>query len=201
MSFLTKSIEKRIQELHALIEAQKAELAAFEQVLALESGKPPESVVTTPPIAVKAAHKPAPTARSATQVTVPLKGTRTDFVADILKERGSAGVTPAEISAAFAARKIQTSKNLVYNVLSVMYKQKRVRKSGGKYFPAGVKLTGPPVAASAGAAPKKRRISEEGMRRIIAATKKRWALVRAAKPAGKPTGKAAGKPKVKRKAK
>ncbi len=40
MSFLKKSLEKRIHELRRSIEAQKTELAAYEQVLALESGKP-----------------------------------------------------------------------------------------------------------------------------------------------------------------
>jgi hypothetical protein len=117
-----------------------------------------------------------------------------------LKQRGSAGVTPSEISAAFAARKISVSKNLVYNVLSVMFKRKLVRKSDGRYFlvadkavtqaPAAAKAAKKPTPAKAVAkapapAAKKRRISEEGMRRIIAATKKRWALQRAAKAKGR----------------
>ena len=66
-----------------------------------------------------------------------------------------------------------------------MFKQKRVRKLGGKYFLVAGKA---PCALHCGcltstAAPKKRRISEEGMRRIISATKKRRALARAAKKA------------------
>ncbi len=204
MSFLTKSLEKRIHELHASIDAQKTELAAYEQVLALESGKPADAALA-PPVA------PAPPVVSPKATSVPsapapapaeFNGTRTDFVAAILKARGSAGVTPAEISAAFAARKIQISKNLVYNVLSVMFKQKRVRKSAGKYFLLASKAAAPVKSAPAASAPaktvptktapakaapakKKGRISEEGMRRIIAATKKRWALVRAAKAKSK----------------
>ena len=177
MSFLTKSLEKRIQELRASIEAQTTELAAYEQVLALESGKPAESAVPAP-AAAPASHTQAPS--SGSPITVEFNGSRSDFVASVLKERGSAGVIPAEISAAFVARKISVSKNLVYNVLSLMFKQKRVRKSGGRYFLVAAKAEAP-VAPP----PKKRRISEEGMRRIIAATKKRWALQRAAKAKGR----------------
>jgi hypothetical protein len=154
MSFLKKSLEKRIQELRKSIEAQTTELAAYEQVLALESGKPLES-------------SPPPASRSE------FNGSRSDFVVSVLKEHGAAGVTPAAISAAFAERKITVSKNLVYNVLSLLYKQKKVRKAAGKYYLVAGKTSA--------AAPQKSRISEEGMRRIIAATKKRWATARAKK--------------------
>jgi hypothetical protein len=211
MSFLTKSLEKRIQELHASIEAQKTELAAYEQVLALESGKPADAAFAPPAPAPQAppvvSHKAVPAPSSPAPAPVGFSGTRTDFVAAILQARGSAGITPAEISAAFAARKIQTSKNLVYNVLSLMFKQKRVRKAAGKYFLLAPKAAAPAMPQPAKAAPvksapvksapvksgpaktgpakKKGRISEEGMRRIIAATKKRWALVRAAQAKSK----------------
>jgi hypothetical protein len=180
MSFLTKSLEKRIQELRASIEAQSTELAAYEQVLALESGKPAEGLAPTvvaalPPVA---SHIPA-VAPSGSPITVEFNGSRSDFVAAVLKQRGAAGVAPAEISAALAVRKVAVSKNLVYNVLSLLFKQKKVRKSGGRYYLLAGKADAPaPVA-------KKRRISEEGMRRIIAATKKRWARVRAGKAKGR----------------
>jgi hypothetical protein len=180
MSFLTKSLQKRIEELRVLIEAQKTELAAYEQVLSLESGKPVESsagVSATP----EASHIPGPA--SGNPIAVEFTGSRTDFVAAVLKQRGSAGVTPAEISAAFAVRKVSVSKNLVYNVLSLLFKQKRVRKTGGMYFPVTAKAEAPPATPSP--ARKKHHISEEGMRRIIAATKKRWALQRAAKAKGR----------------
>lgn len=48
MSFLKKSLQKRIRELRASIEAQKTELAAYEQVLALESGQPVNGAVKAP---------------------------------------------------------------------------------------------------------------------------------------------------------
>jgi hypothetical protein len=119
-------------------------------------------------------HTPAPS--SGSPVAAEFNGSRSDFITAILKERAAGGVTPSEIATAFAARKIGVSKNLIYNVLSLMFKRKKVRKSGGRYFPKAVK-----AETRAAAPPKKRRISEEGMRRIIAATKKRWALQRAAK--------------------
>jgi hypothetical protein len=185
MSFLTKSLEKRIQELHASLEAQKTELAAYEQVLALESGKSVEGAALAPVPTVANHTRPVasgtPDTSSDNRVTVEFNGSRSDFVAAALKQRGTAGITPAEISAAFASRKISVSKNLVYNVLSLMFKRKKVRKSGGRYFHVAAK----PQAAPTAAAPKRRRISEEGMRRIVAATKKRWALQRAAKAKGR----------------
>jgi hypothetical protein len=195
MSFLKKSLEKRIHELQTSIEAQKTELAAYEQVLALESGKPAAGLPAAPAAiaAVVSQHRTparhtlthrapvATPAHSGAPITVEFNGSRSDFVASALKERGTAGITPQEISAAFAARKISVSKNLVYNVLSLMFKQKKVRKAGGRYYHAAAKAAAP---APSTAAPK-RRISEEGMRRIIAATKKRWALQRAAKGKGK----------------
>jgi len=203
MSFLTKSLEKRIQELRASIEAQSTELAAYEQVLALESGKPPEAVIpsaTAPaPAAPAATHTPPTATSSGNPITVEFKGSRSDFVGEVLKQRGSAGVAPSEISAAFATRKVSISKNLVYNVLSLLFKRKQVRKSAGRYYlvagkapakaPVKVAAKAPAKAAAKTHTPtpatKKRRISEEGMRRIIAATKKRWALQRAAKAKGR----------------
>ncbi len=197
MSFLKKSLEKRIHELRKSIEAQATELAAYEQVLALESGKPAASISAAPAaiaalvsqhrasLPVKAHPNLAAPSTPSAPITVEFNGSRSDFVAAVLKQRGSSGVTPSEISAAFAARKVSVSKNLVYNVLSLMFKRKRVRKAAGRYYLlAGKAASAPTAAAASHAAPKKRRISEEGMRRIIAATKKRWALQRAAK--GKP---------------
>jgi len=202
MSFLKKSLEKRIHELRTSIEAQATELAAYEQVLALESGKPAGSISPAPAAIAalvshhkashpaKARHTPAAAFTPGAPITVEFNGSRSDFVASVLKQRGSSGVTPSEISAAFAARKVSVSKNLVYNVLSLLFKRKRVRKAAGRYYLlAGKVAAAAPTAAAASharpAAPKKRRISEEGMRRIIAATKKRWASQRAAKTKAK----------------
>ena len=195
MSFLKKSLEKRIHELKTSIEAQTTELAAYEQVLALESGKPAEAVPVAPAAIAAvvshhrtAAHRapaakalPASPAHQGAPITTEFDGSRSNFVASVLKERGATGVTPHEISAAFAARKVSVSKNLVYNVLSLMFKQKKVRKAAGKYYHVAGKADANAASPSPAAAPKKGRISEEGMRRIIAATKKRWALQRAAK--------------------
>ena len=132
MSFLKKSLQKRIRELRASIEAQKTELAAYEQVLALESGQLVEGLAPAP-AALAAAVKKHTTAPR-TSASHSFNGNRSDFIASLLRERGAAGVTPAEISKAFAAKKIAVGKNLVYNVLSLMFKQKKVRKSGGKYY-------------------------------------------------------------------
>jgi hypothetical protein len=141
MSFLKKSLEKRIRELRNSIEAQKTELAAYEQVLALESGKPMPALSSAPPVVIAALKKHSlsqpfekQTKIAGPPIAVEFKGSRSDFIASVLKSRGPAGVTPSEISTAFAARKIAVGQNLVYNVLSLMFKQNKVRKSDGKYY-------------------------------------------------------------------
>ncbi len=159
MSFLKKSLQKRIRELRASIEAQTTELAAYEQVLALESGQSVEGLAPAP-AALAAVVKRHSSAATKTSAKSSFNGNRSDFVASILKERGAAGVTPAEISESFAAHQIAVGKNLVYNVLSLMFKQKKVRKSGGKYYSLNVK-------------PAHKPITEAHMKRVIAATKKR----------------------------
>ncbi len=158
MSFLKKSLQKRIRELRASIEAQTTELAAYEQVLALESGQSVEGLAPAPAALAAVVKKHSTAAKTSTKGS--FNGNRSDFVASILKERGAAGVTPAEISELFAAHKIAVGKNLVYNVLSLMFKQKKVRKSGGKYYLLNGKSAHKPI-------------TEAHMKRVIAATKKR----------------------------
>jgi hypothetical protein len=177
MPTLSKSLEKRVQELRASIEAQQKELVAYEHVLELESGKGSTPTESAAPIAVSAPVAAAPASDAASGLE--FNGSRSEFVTAILKHSGSAGATPQEVANIFAARKIAISKNLVYNVVSLLFKQKRVKKAGGRYYWTTRGAAAAPAPAAA--APKKRRISEEGMRRIIAATKKRWALQRAAK--------------------
>jgi hypothetical protein len=152
MSFLKTSLEKRITELRASIAAQTTELAAYEQVLALESGKSVESVKTAPVHAAVVNHSPALPAVK--PVKVPFTGRRSDFVIAMLKEHAKSGITPGEISAGFAAHKVQISKNLVYNVLSLLFKSKKVRKSNGRYFYLGGSAEAPKAAAPKVAAKK-----------------------------------------------
>jgi len=179
MSTLSKSLEKRVQELRTSIEAQKIELAAYERVLELESkgGAPAEVGAAADSLAV-------PAMASSNAHDLEFSGSRSDFVASILKNRAGAGATPQEIAKVFAMRKIPISKNLIYNVVSLLFKQKKIKKSGGRYYYAVRGAAASAPASAPAAAPKKRRISEEGMRRIIAATKKRWAAARAAKAKG-----------------
>jgi hypothetical protein len=183
MTTLSKSLERRVQELRTSIEAQKIELAAYERVLELESkGIAPAEVGT------EADSPAAPSMASSHAHDLEFSGSRSDFVASILKNRAGAGSTPQEIAKVFAMRKIPISKNLIYNVVSLLFKQKKIKKSGGRYYyaarGAAAAVAAPAASHSPAASPKKRRISEEGMRRIIAATKKRWAAVRAAKAKG-----------------
>jgi hypothetical protein len=79
----------------------------------------------------------------------------------------------------FNDRKIKRSKNLIYNTLSYLVAQKKLQRRDGRYF--GV--TTAPASPSASAAPTKRHISPEGIKRIREAVQKRWAAKRAAERA------------------
>jgi hypothetical protein len=174
MSQLTKSIKTRIQELTTSIEAQRTELAAYERILEIESAK-----VNTPVVETKSQTKPAPTpaAPPVEHSQIAFTGNKTTLVADIVKSFGSAGVSPKDVDKFFTARKIKRSKNLIYNTLSYLVSQKKLQRKDGRYFA----LAGGAVPqTAAAAAPKKRRLSPAGLKRIREAVKKRWAAKRAA---------------------
>jgi hypothetical protein len=184
MSQLSKSLEKRIQELTASIESQKTELAAYERVLHMELSKeesPAEVAPVAPEIAVAlAAHSKAETpAPKATGVSY--SGNKTALVADIVKSFGSKGATPKDVDAFFNEKNIKRSKNLVYNTLSYLVTRKSLVRRDGKYFLSGT-ATAAPAKKKAAAAPvkTKRKLSPEGLKRIKEALKKRWADKRAA---------------------
>ena len=209
MSQLTKSLEKRIQELTASIDAQKTELAAYQHVLHMELSKgaapsetsslaedtPSEASPVThqPPVASEAEASHAPKAEDVT-----FKGNKTSMVADIVKSYGSTGASPKDVDAFFTAKKIARSKNLVYNTLSYLVAHKKLVRRDGKYFAAGIgpAATKKKTAAPAAATPTKRKLSPEGLQRIKDALKKRWADKRAAEAtASKPATKKATKKK------
>lgn len=172
MSTLSKTLEHRIQELKTSIDAQQTELAAYEKVLALEVGKGTMLPETkhVPPVTTS---EP-----SASVAGLQLTGSKTDFISAILRAKGAEGASPKEIDEIFSARSIERSKNLIYNALSFLVKQKKLTRKDGKYYA----LAG--GAAQKSAATKKRRISPEGLRNIIEATKRRWAAKRAAQEGG-----------------
>jgi hypothetical protein len=96
------------------------------------------------------------------------KGNKTDFVRAVVEGRGSSGATPTDINEAFAIRGINKSNNLVYNSLSALTKNGKLKKQGQRYF---VVSSGSNVKS----VPAKKRISPEGLKRIIEANKRRWA--------------------------
>jgi hypothetical protein len=152
---------------------------------ALESGSEP------------ATQKPAPPTkhRSESAATPEFTGNKTEFIRLLVEAREPLGVVPKEVSEVFTARHIDRSENLIYNALSTLVKQKKLKKKGDRYFAAASAgshakvAASPKVASDAKAtAPKKKRISPEGLKRIVEANKKRWARERAArktKPAAK----------------
>src|SRR5438270_8229177 len=152
MPSLTKSLERRIQELKTSIESQRAEMAAYERVLEIELAHAGQSqqadtvetadgaqgkitstegqFSTDEASAGNAGIAPA----SGTETAPVFSGSKTDFVAAIVKARGISGATPKEVSDVFSARRIPRSRNLIYDALSLLVKQRKLEKKDGRYF-------------------------------------------------------------------
>src|SRR5205814_9103147 len=112
---------------------------------------------------------------SGTETAPVFTGSKRDFVAAIVKARGISGATPKEVSDIFSARGIARSKNLIYNALSFLVKQRKLEKKDGRYFSVSADSREKHVA------PRKWKISAEGLKRIREANKKRWAREKAAR--------------------
>jgi len=180
MSQLTKSLTTRIQELTASVAAQTSELAAYQRLLQIELAK--ERGSTQPSAGETGPQKQlvsTPSAPPVALASVTFTGNKTALVADIVRSLGKAGAAPKDVEKVFTDRKIKRSKNLIYNTLSYLVAQKKLQRRDGRYF--GVMIA--PASPTAGAAPTKRRISPEGIKRIREAVKKRWAAKRAAERA------------------
>lgn len=61
-------------------------------------------------------------------------GNKTQFVRAIVRSCGSMGATPKDIDQVFAKRRIERSKNAIYNALDSLVRQKKLRKHEGQYF-------------------------------------------------------------------
>jgi hypothetical protein len=199
MSSLTKSLQERIEELRLSIESQKAELVAYEKVLEVEVGREdpsadrqritqqtdesqleqrPATVIELAgdegamrlPTSGRAAGRNGEVEGSEAAAIPEFTGNKTEFVRAVVQARGSLGATPKEIDEVFKARQIERSRNLIYNALDVLLKQKKLKRENGRYFPPPTDAQGKP----------KSRISAEGLKRIREANKKRWAGERAA---------------------
>ncbi|HEX4168974.1 MAG TPA: hypothetical protein VHZ55_26215 [Bryobacteraceae bacterium] len=106
--------------------------------------------------------------------TPAFSGNKTEFIRALVEARGAGGAVPKDIADVFTARHIGRSENLIYNALSTLVKQKKLKKQGGRYFAISMKSNAKSVA------PQKHRISPQGLKRIIQGNKRRWARHRAA---------------------
>jgi len=61
-------------------------------------------------------------------------GNKTEFVRAVVESRGSAGAAPKDIDQVFVQRRIEKSKNAIYNALDSLVRQKKLRKKEGQYF-------------------------------------------------------------------
>jgi hypothetical protein len=116
-----------------------------------------------------------------TPATPEFTGNKTDFVRAVVEARGPLGAMPRDIDEAFTNRRIDRSKNLIYNSLSALVKQKKLKKKGDRYLSASIDSDAESVLP-------KKRISPEGIKRIIEANKRRWAGKKAAKDGRAATG-------------
>ncbi|MGA8596605.1 MAG: hypothetical protein WB676_17995 [Bryobacteraceae bacterium] len=114
-----------------------------------------------------------------TAVTPEFTGNKTDFVRAVVEAHGTSGAAPREIDQAFTTRGIGRSKNLIYSALGALVRQKKLKKKGDRYLSVS-------VDSSVKSVPQKKRISPEGLKRIIEANKRRWAKKRAAEGAVRP---------------
>jgi hypothetical protein len=119
--------------------------------------------------------------RTQSQASEPLAnpkftGNKTDFVRAVVEAHGPSGATPTEIGEALTARRINRSKNLIYNALSALVNQKKLNKNGNRYVSASIN-------SNVKSAEPKKRISPEGLKRIREANQRRWAEKRAAQGA------------------
>jgi hypothetical protein len=177
MSQLAKTLKTRIDEITAAIEAQTTELAAYRAVLEMEVAK---DKAPAEPAPSEVSSYPGPVARnggtSGSLAHIPFTGNKTTLVAEIVKGHGKAGAAPKDVEKVFTDRKIERSKNLVYNTLSYLVAQKKLQRRDGRYF--GIQTEA--VTPQNGGAPTKRRISPAGIKRIREAMKKRWAAKKSA---------------------
>ena len=172
-------MQTRIHELTASIDAQKTELAAYQQFLQIERAKAGTTTYESPsdaPSKTNLVHLQV--VGCADRGTGPHCNDRnkTTLVADIVRAHGSLGASPKDVDQFFSARKIKRGKNLIYNTLSYLVSQKKLQRRDGRYFVAATA----PVAQSQSAAPTKRRLSPAGLKRIREGVKRHWAAKRAA---------------------
>jgi hypothetical protein len=126
---------------------------------------------------VQVTEKRSQLKESETAETPEFTGNKTEFVRAVVEARGPSGTTASEIGEAFTTRRIDRSRNLIYNALSALVKQKTLKKQGNRYFSAS-------RDSNAKSASPKKRISPEGLKRIIEANKRRWAQKKAAHTSG-----------------
>jgi hypothetical protein len=61
-------------------------------------------------------------------------GNKTEFVRAVVQSCGSAGAAPKDIDQVFVQRRIEKSKNAIYNALDALVRQKKLKKEEGHYF-------------------------------------------------------------------
>ena len=151
----------RNPHLQELLDSASATIGQAKGVLDSRSGQSPRT-------SAQATNKQNHPKGSETAATPELTGNKTDFVLAVVEAHGLSGATAREIDEAFTIRRIDRSKNLIYNALNALVKQKKLKKQGDRYFSASLDSNGK-------SAPPKKRISPEGLKRIIEANKRRWA--------------------------
>jgi hypothetical protein len=161
-------------QLQELLGSASATLGRAKSVL---DNRPGQSGRTS----TQATKKRSPPQGPETPATPEFTGNKIDFVRAVVEARGPSGAMPRDIDEAFTTRRIDRSKNLIYNSLSALVKQKKLKKKGDRYLSASIDSNVKSVLP-------KKRISPEGLKRIIEANKRRWAGKKAAQDGRAATG-------------
>jgi hypothetical protein len=152
-------------QLQELLDSASTTIGQAKRVLDSASGESPRQ--TSDQATTKRSQRQGP----GTTATPEFTGNKTDFVRAVVEAHGPLGATPRDIDGTFRSRRISRSKNLIYSALSTLVKRKELKKKGDRYVSASLNSTVKSV-------PAKKRISPEGLKRIIEANKRRWAKQR-----------------------
>lgn len=121
---LATLLQKRIQEIHEVIETNEKERAVYERLLEIERAHQPPSPTASLTVNTSLA----------TPAEILATTNKTAMVAEIVKSFGTTGAAPKEVENYFAVHKIERGRNLVYSALSWLVAHNRLERREGRYF-------------------------------------------------------------------
>lgn len=124
----------RLQSLTAEKEIIRRELDAVKSALAVLSERESDADTEAPAGAGKDTPLHTEDGKTSNGKGPEFTGNKTDFVRALVEFRGAAGATPKDIDQVFTQRRIEKSKNAIYNALDSLVRQNKLKKKDGQYF-------------------------------------------------------------------